>query len=97
VFAPFMINPSLQNIPLSDGAGGVGNLNCVMFPNDLERDLQAFLQVARFQKVAFLVAVGIAEALPQLWQSMAARVAGLGLEVVITPVGQSADAPRREL
>ena len=91
VFAPFIINASLQNIPLRDGSSGVRNLSYVMFPNDMERDLQAFMQVARFKKVAFLVAAGIAEALPQLLQSVEATVAGLGLEAAIAPVGQSAD------
>ncbi len=91
VFAPFIIDVGLQNIPLRDGTSGVRNLSYVTFPSDIERDFRAFLEVIRFKKVAFIASQGIVEALPQLLQSVETTVAGLGLEVKIVPVGQTVD------
>lgn len=91
VFAPFVIDATLQKMPLREGTSGVQNLSYVTFPSDIERDLRAFLNVVRFNKVAFIASAGIVKALPQLLQSVEATVAGLGLEVKIVPVGRTVD------
>ncbi len=91
VFAPFVINARLQNMPFRAGVSGVRNLSYVTFPSNIERDFQAFLNVVWFKKVAFIASKGIVEALPQLLQSVEATVADLGLEVKIVPVGQTVD------
>ncbi len=91
VFAPFVIDASLQKMPLREGASGVRNLSYVTFPSDIERDLQAFLNVVRFKKMAFIASSGIVEALPELLQSIQETVASLGLEVKVVPVGQTVD------
>lgn len=91
VFAPFVINASLQKMPLREGTSGVRNLSYVTFPSDIERDLRAFLQVVRFKKIAFVASAGIVEALPQLLQSVKETVASLGLAVKIVPVGPTVD------
>jgi hypothetical protein len=92
VFAPFVINPQLQEIPLQDGASGVRYLSYVTFPSNIVRDLRVFLDIVRFNKFAFLVAEGITESLPQLPRSVQNSVEDLGLEVTIVPVGTTADS-----
>lgn len=91
VFAPFVINARLQEMPLRDGTSGVRNLNYVTFPSDLERDFRAFLNLVPFKKFAFVASKGIVEALPQLLRSVEATVASLGLDVKVVPVGQTVD------
>lgn len=91
VFAPFVINARLQEMPFRDGVSGVHNLNYVTFPSNLERDFRAFLNLVPFKKFAFIASKGIVEALPQLLQSVEATVADLGLDVKIVPVSQTVD------
>ncbi|MDH3604375.1 MAG: hypothetical protein OEU26_32620, partial [Candidatus Tectomicrobia bacterium] len=92
VFAPFVINPQLQEISLKDGASGVRYLSYVTFPSNIVRDLRAFLEIVRFNKFAFLVAEGITESLPQLPKSVQRSVQDLGLEVTIVPVGTTVNS-----
>jgi outer membrane protein TolC/ABC-type uncharacterized transport system substrate-binding protein len=91
VVAPFIIDAELQGIPERDGASGVKNLSYVSFPTPVRSDLEAFLQVVRFKRMAVLVNRYYSEALqipPSRVQSLAEQ---FGFELTTVQVGESAD------
>jgi outer membrane protein TolC/ABC-type uncharacterized transport system substrate-binding protein len=90
VIAPFIIDAELQGILSKDGTSGVKNLNYVAFPEPVRSDLEAFLEIVRFKKLAVLTNKYYSEALqvpPHRVQAMAEE---FDLEVITVQVGQSA-------
>jgi outer membrane protein TolC len=92
VFAPFVFNTTLQEVPIKDGKSGVRNLSYTTLPSGLVRTLRAFLDLARFTRLALLLPQGIVDSLPELSARMNQHVAELGLKVTVVPVGTTAES-----
>jgi outer membrane protein TolC/ABC-type uncharacterized transport system substrate-binding protein len=92
VVAPAVVDPRLQGLPDKNGASGVKNLCYLNLPSTLRRDVQTFLTIAPFHKLAILVDADITAAIPELGPRAAALLEGIDVEPVSIPVGTSVDA-----
>lgn len=54
VIAPFVLDKGFQQLPEKNGASGVKNLSYISFPASVQRDIAAFYEVVKFDKLAFL-------------------------------------------
>ncbi len=91
VFAPFVLDATLQGLPQKDGASGVRHLSYITLPSNLVSNLRAFLDIVRFKRFALLVTQGLVEGLPELRRFVLREIEELGLEVEIVPVGTTVD------
>jgi len=91
VIAPVVIDAKLQELPQKDGASGIQNLNYLVFPNNIKRDMEAFLDIVSFSKVAILFNKHVHEAVPGMARDMPALLADLDIEPVTIGVGSSID------
>jgi outer membrane protein len=91
LFAPFVLDATLQGMPQKDGASGVRNLSYYATPVDLVGELRTFLSIVRFKKLALLVVQGLVESLPEIDTLVRREIAELDLEATIVPVGTTAD------
>jgi outer membrane protein TolC len=90
VLAPVVLDVELQGLPQKDGTSGVKNLSYTAFPNPFRRDLEMFLRIVPFKKVALITAPFFRTALQEFGKRFP-RIAGeLNLKVQIIQVGQSA-------
>ena len=92
VVAPVVIDPAVQGIPLKGRVSGVKNLSYVTFPLDVKRDLAAFREVAKVQRLAMLYGATLAETVPELVALYLAQVRESGVEVVPVPVPVGSEA-----
>lgn len=91
VVAPFVIDPQLQGLPLTEGTSGVHNLTYLTYPSTVDRDLRALHELIEYQHVAFALHAPWVELLPSLPAVSAAEELGFAISVV--PVaGRGADA-----
>ena len=97
VIAPFIVDPTLQGMPSSDGTSGVANLAYLGFPNDMVRDLNVFRDLAPFDRVTILVNRGVSQGIPGMAARFdaACREAQVGYDVV--EVDLDVDAALAEL
>jgi outer membrane protein TolC len=91
VIAPIVIDAELQGLPNEHGTSGVENLNYLVFPNNLRRDMEAFLDVVRFKKVAVLFNKNVHATISGMRQRSRDMLADLDIEPVWIPVGESID------
>jgi len=91
VIAPIVLDAELQGLPLEGGGSGVKNLNYATFPDHIARDIEAFLDIVPFTKLAILVNQRYHEAIPELSDRTRGILQELGLNLQIVPVDQSAD------
>lgn len=83
-------DPLLQGFPFRDGASGKKNLVYVTNLHSIDDDLRAFSDAARIHRVAILVDDAVLRAFSSFLTEKLRRVAaGLDLELVATPVGDS--------
>lgn len=66
VFAPVIIDPTVQGLPQSDGTSGAENLSYLALPRTLERDLEAFQEIRPFERLVLLISAAVDEAIPGL-------------------------------
>ncbi|MFT5085714.1 MAG: outer membrane protein [Planctomycetota bacterium] len=92
VLAPVVINASVQGIPLHGQFSGVANLSYVVFPSDIQNDLEVFAEVVPIKRVAMLYAGAIGRAIPELVQHHIDEAAQVGIEAVPLPVEGDVDA-----
>ncbi len=92
VFAPFILDATIQKVPLQNGKSGVRNLSYITLPPRLKKNMQAFLDITRFTTFGLLATKGLVEGLPDLIDAVRQDVSTLGLEVVIIPVGSTAES-----
>lgn len=90
VIAPVVPDALLQGFPFQDGASGRPNLVYVTNLHSIDDDLRAFSNAARISRVAILVDDAVLRAFSSfLGEKLRQVAAGLGLELVATPVGDS--------
>lgn len=87
--APFVVDPGVQGAPLVNGRSGVKNLSYIASVDHFRRDLSAFLEIVRFEKLAMLVTETAAEAIPGMPDRSRRLGAALGVDVTVVPVSQS--------
>ncbi|NIM52330.1 MAG: TolC family protein [Gemmatimonadales bacterium] len=93
VIAPFVFNPELQDLPLTDsGTTGVPNLSYLAHPASFEENMPVFQEVVRFRRLGVLLSAAYSEGAPSLWTGMQAAAEAMGLEAVLVPVGRVADS-----
>ncbi|MDH3215027.1 MAG: TolC family protein [Candidatus Krumholzibacteria bacterium] len=91
VIAPVVVDADLQSLPQKDGASGVKNLSYLDFPDNITRDLQAFLEVVRFEKVALVFNKHTHDAISGLSLRTQRLLQGFGLQATIIDVDKSID------
>lgn len=85
VVAAFMPDPEVSDVPVRDGTSGVSNLNYLIAPSALIRELEAFQEIVAFQKLCLLVDKGLLDALPRAKEAIQARTGHYGSGVVTVP------------
>jgi outer membrane protein len=92
VFAPFVLNPQLQGIPLENGTSGRSNLYYLAPPTDLAASLRLLYDIKPFTRFAVLVPQAILALIPdpQKRLDLIIEQTGLELQGSITPVGTTA-------
>jgi outer membrane protein TolC/ABC-type uncharacterized transport system substrate-binding protein len=97
VIAPIVIDAKLQGLPDKDGTSGITNLNYLVFPNNLRRDMQAFQEIVSLDTVAIFFSKPIHDAIPDLTTRTRVLLADLGIEPVSVAVGRSIDEALAQL
>lgn len=97
VVAGFVLNPEVEGIPVQvDARGervsGVPNLSYLTFSGDLPAELRRFREVVPFDRLTMLVNEGLTAAVPELSTNLRQRMAALGIEFDVVPVGADLDA-----
>ena len=90
VVAAFMPDPEVSGVPIRDGTSGVANLNYLIAPSALIRELEAFQEIVAFKKLCLLVDKGLLDALPRAKEAIQARTGHHSIGVVTVPVSGSA-------
>jgi outer membrane protein TolC len=85
VVAPFVLDPSLQDIPRQGAASGVSNFVYLTRPEN--RDLATLAEVVALQRLAVLVSASAVAEMPGLEGRIEQQVAQAGAEAVVVPVG----------
>ena len=91
VIAALVIDPDLQNLPRSGGTSGVPNLNYLAFPSSVESDMEQFLRIVPFEKLAVVFNRWFVEAVPALAERFPALLAGQAIEPRMVLAGDSVD------
>ncbi len=84
VIAPFVIDASLQGVPLTKGKNRIPNLTYLTSFKSFERDLQAFLEIVSFKHLALIEDAAIPEAIPQVLEKI--QRAAKANDIVIHPI-----------
>jgi outer membrane protein TolC len=92
VIAPLVLDPSLQDLPLSDGTSGVHNLSYVSLPDALAQELERFRSIVPFDHVAILANGPLLDAIPEIRERTRANLAGTDVDFEYVTAGESADA-----
>ncbi len=66
VIAPFILDAEMMRFPLKEGASRVKNFSYINIQDGIIRGVQAFLDVVKFQKLAYLTNRHYLEAVPEL-------------------------------
>lgn len=92
VFAPFVLNPALQGIPLVKGTSGRSNLYYLTSPTDVAASLRLLYDIKPFSRFAVLIPQVVLALIPQPQTRLEQiiRQTGLNLQGSITPVSTTA-------
>lgn len=91
VIAPFVIDQDLQAILLKDGASGVKNLNYVSSPKRIKTEIETFLSIVPFRKLAVFINQSYYEAIEAPRKTIPEAMKQMGLDHITVPVGASVD------
>jgi len=90
VIAAHVVDSEVLGAPRRDGASGVRNLVYITSPAPLRRDIEAFLELVPFTKLAVLAGRELLEGIPAIPENALKATAGLGLEITAIPAGATA-------
>jgi outer membrane protein len=91
VIAPAALSPELQDLPLENGTSGVRNLNYLLHPRTMLRDVEVFLQIVPFEHMAILGNQVFLDNIPGLSREARHGLDSLGVDATMVPVGESVD------
>jgi outer membrane protein TolC/ABC-type uncharacterized transport system substrate-binding protein len=97
VIAPFILDAELMGFPLEEEASGIKNFNYVNIPDIIVRDVQSFLKVADFKRLAYLTNYRYLDAVPELRTRGKIMLEKIGIDLQVTGVGETIDAALSEL
>ncbi len=88
-----VVDAKLQEIPFAGPGSGVKNLNYLAAPLNLERDVDAFREVAPFARAVVLLPAWMTAALPELAKSLPLEFDRLGvMQRFVAVAGNAAEA-----
>ncbi|MCP4582436.1 MAG: hypothetical protein GY839_12565, partial [candidate division Zixibacteria bacterium] len=90
VFAPFIVDAHMQNVPSKDGTSGIKNLNYLTAISNIANDLEIFLEIVPFENIVFLINKPFWESLHECKSEMHGAE-HLGLTFTQIPVSESAE------
>ncbi len=91
VIAPFILDAELQGFPLIEGASRIKNFNYVNIPARILRDIQSFLDVVKFEKLAYLINRHYLEAIPELNTRGRKMLKEMGVDLYVIGVDEIID------
>jgi len=93
LITPLAIDADVQGFPFdpTTGGSGVNNFTYANILNPTNRDIRRFLEIHPFSKLAVIVQPALAEAMPELPESVLARLENLGVEVIQVPARPTAE------
>ncbi len=97
VIAPFILDADLMGFPLEAEASGIKNFNYVNIPDIIVRDVQSFLKVAEFKKLAYLINFRYLDAVPDLRTRGKILLEKIGIDLEVIGVGETIDGVLAEL
>jgi len=97
VIAPWVMDAELMGFPYKDGTSGVKNLNYVNLPERTIKEVQAFLEVVKFKKLAYFINYRYLEAVPEIKTRGRDLLKGIGIDFQVIGVGETIDKALSEL
>ncbi len=97
VIAPWVLDAELMGFPYKDGTSGVKNLNYVNLPERTIREVQAFLEVVKFKKLAYFINYRYLDAVPELKTRGRDLLKGIGIDFQVIGVGETIDKALSEM
>ncbi len=97
VIAPWILDAELMGFPYEDGVSGVKNFNYVNLPERTIRDIEVFLDITDFKKLAFLINDRYLEAIPELKTRGRDLLKDVGIDMEVIGVGETIDEALAEL
>jgi outer membrane protein len=93
LITPLAIDAEVQGFPFDPITGGTGvhNFTYANILDPTNRDIRTFLEIHPFSKLAVIVQPALAEAMPELPESVLARLEGLDVEVITVPARSTAE------
>jgi outer membrane protein TolC len=88
--APFVIDGEVQGAPLANGRSGVENLSYITSVSHFRRDLDTFLRIVRFRKLAVLVTGAVERSISGMPERTRAIAAERGVDATVVAVTSSA-------
>jgi outer membrane protein TolC len=97
VIAPFILDAELMGFPLKDGTSQVKNFCYVNIPDRIIRNVQSFLDVVKFKKLAYLINYHYLEAVPELNTRGKNLLKTIGIDLQVVGVDGNIDETLSEL
>ncbi len=97
VIAPWILDAELMGFPYKDGTSGVKNLSYVNLPERTIRDVRAFLEVVKFEKLAYFINYRYLNAVPDIKSRGRDLLKGIGIDMQVIGVGETIDQALSEL
>jgi outer membrane protein TolC len=93
VIAPLAIDAEVQGFPFDPATGGSGvhNFTYANILAPTTRDIQKFLEITSFSRLAVILQPALSEAMPELPATAVAQLQGLGVEAVRVPARPTPD------
>lgn len=91
VIAAIVVDAELQNLPRSGGTSGVSNLNYLTFPQSVESDIEQFLAIAPFDKLAIVFNRWFSQSVPGILEKFGQLVEEFGIEPILVESGDSVE------
>lgn len=91
VVGPFVLDPTLQDLPLQNGTSGVHNLNYVALPANLESNLKRFRDIVPYTRVIILLPHYLMDIMPDMHNRMRTTIRDFDAELQVLPVRQSVE------
>ena len=91
VIAPFTLGTRLQGLPYANGISGVNNLNYLDVPFLMQRNIEIFREIVRFNRLGFFISKNIIESVPIISSHLLDLGDELGIEIIIIPIGGSVE------
>jgi len=97
VIAPWILDAELMEFPYKEGTSGVKNLNYVNMPERTIREVLFFLDVVKFEKLAYLFNDRYLDAIPEIKTRGRDLLKTIGIDLQVIGVGESIDKALSEL